>query len=60
MPHVLIVADDPDIASTLRHWAGDEGCTVTVTDQLKQAITLLRSQQPDWIFTTQELPDGRH
>ncbi len=58
MPHVLIVADDPDIASTLRHWAGDEGCTVTVTDQLKQAITLLRSQQPDWIFTTQELPDG--
>ncbi len=55
----MIVADDPDIASTLRDWVGDEGCTVTVTDQLKQAIMLSGLQPPDWIFATQELPDGR-
>lgn len=59
MAHVLIVEDDASIAASLRDWVTDEGCTCSVTGQLRQAIAQLSLQQPDWIFVAQNLADGR-
>jgi DNA-binding NtrC family response regulator len=59
MSHVLIVTDDPDIATTLRDWVEDEGCTCHVTSLFKQAIVQLGLQATDWIFAAQVLADGR-
>ncbi len=58
MPHVLIVDADTESSCALRAVLADEACTCTVATHLRQAITQLALQQPDWILVAQQLPDG--
>lgn len=58
MPHVLIVDADAESTCALRALLAEEGCTCTIAHQLRQGVTLLALQQPDWILSAHELPDG--
>ncbi len=58
MMHVLIVEHDARIASPLRDWLNTLGCTCHVVGLLKQAVMQLTLQPAEWIFASQDLPDG--
>jgi two-component system response regulator AtoC len=58
MPQVLIVEDDVCVITPLHDWLSEEGCTCTKVGLLKQAVVQLSLQRTDWIFASQDLPDG--
>lgn len=58
MPHVLIVDADAVSAGALRALLADEPWSYAVAASLRQAFMQIALQQPDWIISAHELPDG--
>ena len=57
-PHILIIEDDPGIATSLRRGIEREGYQVTWKDKGEDGVTFAQSQSPDLIILDVRLPDG--
>ena len=57
-PHILIIEDDPGIATSLRSGLEQEGFHVTWKDQGENGIAFAQSDHPDLIILDVRLPDG--
>ena len=57
-PHILIIEDDPGIATSLRRGIEREGYQVTWKDKGRDGVTFAQSQSPDLIILDVRLPDG--
>jgi len=58
MPHVLIVDDEPNTRAMLAEVVSEEGFTVGVAQDLREAKIQMVRQTPDVILTDLKLPDG--
>lgn len=58
MPHVLIVEDNPDIATVLQHDLQEAGYGTSHADSVMQGLTLARTHPPDLVILDLNLPDG--
>jgi len=56
--HILIIEDNPGIATSLRSGLEREGYQVTCKDKGKDDITFIQSQAPDLIIPDMRLPHG--
>ena len=56
--HILIIEDDPGIATSLRSGLEREGYRVTWKDKGEAGITFTQSHAPDLIILDVRLPDG--
>ena len=58
MPHVLIIEDDPDIATVLRHDLQSAGYRTSHANSVVQGLTYAREHIPDLVLLDLNLPDG--
>lgn len=58
MPHVLIVDDDAGTREALAEVVGNDGLTMALAGDLREARIQLVRQTPDVVFTDLKLPDG--
>lgn len=58
MPHVLIVDDEPNTRAALAAIVSEEGLTVAVAQDLREARIQMVRQSPDVVLTDLKLPDG--
>lgn len=58
MPHVLIVDDEPNTRAALAEIVSEEGFTVGVAQDLREARIQMVRQTPDVVLTDLKLPDG--
>src|SRR5690606_28296512 len=58
MPHVLIVDDEPNTRAALAEIVSEEGFTVGVAQDLREARIQMVRQSPDVVLTDLKLPDG--
>jgi len=58
LPHVLVVDDDEDTRNALAEFVGDQGYTVALAADLREARIQLVRQQPDLLLADLRLPDG--
>ena len=56
--HILIIEDDPGIATSLRSGLEREGYRVTWKDKGEDGIAFAQTQAPDLIILDVRLPDG--
>ena len=56
--HILIIEDDPGIATSLRSGLEREGYQVTWKDKGEDGIIFAQNQAPDLIILDVRLPDG--
>lgn len=57
MAHILVVEDDPDVASLLSHLLGDAGHEVTVAHDGAAGLAQARSRQPELIVLDWMMPE---
>ena len=58
MPNILIVEDDPDIATVLQHDLQTAGHQTSHANSVMQALTFAREQAFDLVLLDLNLPDG--
>ncbi len=56
--HILIIEDDPGIATSLRSGLEREGYQVTWKNKGEDGIAFAQAQSPDLIILDVRLPDG--
>ena len=56
--HILIIEDDPGIATSLRSGLERDGFQVTLKDHGEDGIAFAQTQAPDLIILDVRLPDG--
>src|SRR5690606_9788909 len=58
MPHLLIVDDEPAIRDLIAEIAADDGYTVALAGDIRQARIQIQRQIPDVVLLDMQLPDG--
>lgn len=58
MPHLLIVDDEPAIRELIAEIATDDGYTVALAGDVRQARIHIQRQVPDVVLLDMQLPDG--
>jgi two-component system copper resistance phosphate regulon response regulator CusR len=58
MPSILIIEDDPDLATVLQHDLQDAGHEISHASSVMQGLTHARSHPPDLVILDLNLPDG--
>ncbi|UYO95580.1 sigma-54-dependent transcriptional regulator [Pollutimonas sp. M17] len=58
MPHLLIVDDEPAIGELIAEVAVEDGYTVALAGDIRQARIQIERQKPDVVLLDMQLPDG--